>query len=115
MTDPDVAHLAANHTLGDQQVPAIVTEVAAGDVPELIWRNQLDGLTFRIGHRFIKWNPRTTGVDLDLERQRLGWLADRHPAPTVLDYGFDDDAQWLVTRALDGDSAVGNTPSTVHG
>ncbi len=109
MTDPGFEHLAVNHTLGDRQVPDIVTEIAADDVPELVWRNQLDGLTFRIGDRFIKWNPRTTGVDLDLERQRLGWLTDRHPVPTVLDFGSDDDAQWLVTRALDGDSAVGDS------
>ncbi len=107
---PDFSALAAQHELGDQQIPAIVLELAGDEEPELAWRNELGGLTFRIGDRFVKWNPRRTGVDLDLERVRLDWLADgdRHPAPRVLAAGADDEAQWLVTAALPGTSAVGD-------
>ena len=64
-----------------------------------MWRNELGGLTFRVGDRYVKWNPRRTGIDLDRERRRLEWLAGRHPAPRVVDYGEDEDAQWLLTDA----------------
>ena len=57
----------------------------------------------------MKWNPRRTGIDLERERVRLEWISARHPAPRVVDAGGDDVAQWLVTEALRGDSAVGDT------
>ena len=108
MTAPDFAALAALHTLGDDPIPDIVLEIAAGRPAGLVWRNELGGLTFRVGETFVKWNPRHTGVDLGLERVRLEWLADRHPAPRVVSYGEDHDAQWLVTAAVPGDTAVGD-------
>ena len=108
MTGPDVAALAAQHALGDDPVPWIVTEIAAGRAAELVWRNELGGLTFHVGDAFVKWNPRRTGADLARERVRLEWLAGRHPAPRVVAYGEDASAQWLVTEALDGTSAVGD-------
>lgn len=108
MTGPDFASLAALHTLGDDPVPEIVLELAAGRPAELVWRNELGGLTFGIGDAFVKWNPPGTGVDLDRERVRLEWLVGRHPAPRVVDHGRDDDAQWLMTAALPGESAVGD-------
>lgn len=107
MTTPDVAWLAAFHRLGDDPVPEIVIELAAGRPARLVWRNELGGLTFRIGEAYVKWNPPATGVDLDRERARLAWLVGRHPAPRVLDHGRDGDAQWLMTTALPGESAVG--------
>lgn len=108
MTVPDAAALAAQHTLGDDPVPDVVLELAGGRPAELAWRNELGGLTFRIGAAFVKWSPRRTGVDLRLERVRLEWLAGRHPAPRVLSYGEDGEAQWLVTAAVPGESAVGD-------
>jgi kanamycin kinase len=45
--------------------------------PELVWRNELDGLTFRIGDRYLKWNPPSTGIDLERERVRLEWISAR--------------------------------------
>ena len=109
MTESDFAALATKHRLGDSPVPGIVLDIAAGQPAELAWRNELGGLTFRVGAGFVKWNPPSTGVDLDRERLRLEWLADRHPAPRVLDHGRDGDAQWLLTEALPGGSAVGDT------
>ena len=109
MTAPDFAALAAQHALGDDPIPDIVLELASGRPAELAWRNELGGLTFRIGDQFVKWNPPRTGVDLALERKRLEWLAGRHPAPRVVSYGQDADAQWLVTAAVPGGSAVGDT------
>jgi kanamycin kinase len=109
VTEPDFSLYARQHSLGDDPIPAVVVELAAGRTVELAWRNELGGLTFRVGDEFVKWNPRRTGIDLELERVRLEWLAGRHPAPRVLAFGADDEAQWLVTAAVPGGSAVGDT------
>ena len=109
MTDPDFAHLAALHTLGDDPVPPIVLELAGGRPADLVWRNELGGLTFRIDDRYVKWNPRRTGIDLERERVRLEWISARHPAPRVLASGADEEAQWLLTAAVPGETAVGDT------
>ena len=97
------------HSLGGRPVPDIVVELAAGAEPEFVRRNQLGGLTFRIGDRFIKWNPHDNGIDLERERARLEWISRRHPAPEVLASGSDETAQWLLTSALPGEHAVGDT------
>lgn len=106
----DFSDLAQFHTLGDQPVPGVVRELAADDrvEPALVWRNELGGLTFRLRDRFVKWSPRSTGIDLARERDRLAWLSRRHPAPRVLMYGTDAVAEWLVTAALPGEHAVGD-------
>ena len=109
MTAPDFSALAAQHALGDDPIPDVVLDIAGGASPELRWRNDLGGLTFRVGHEFVKWNPRRTGIDLARERLRLEWLAGRHPAPRVAAWGEDQEAQWLVTAAVSGESAVGGT------
>lgn len=108
-----VADVAASHRLGPAGVPAVVNDLAVGHgVPALVWRNELGGLTFRLGAGpaapYLKWNPRHTGIDLDRERDALGWLAGAHPVPAVLDHGADDAAQWLVTAPLPGVHAVGD-------
>jgi kanamycin kinase len=108
MTDPRFADLALQHTLRGLAVPRVVRELAGDVEPELVWRNDLDGLTFRIGDRYLKWNPPSTGIDLERERIRLEWLAPRHPAPRVVAHGLDGDAQWLLTEAVPGGSAVGD-------
>ena len=102
-------NLEDQHSLGDSSVPDAVLELAAGEGPELVWRNEVGGLTFRIDDRFVKWNPRSNGIDLDRERRRLEWIGSRHPAPQVLDSGADEVAQWLVTAAIPGEHAVGDT------
>lgn len=86
-----------------QLVRAFVDEPGALDA---VWLNELGGLTFRDGERYLKWNPRGSGVDLEDERTRLTWLAPRHPVAQVLDFDRDDDGQLLVTRALPGTGAV---------
>jgi kanamycin kinase len=108
MSEPRFAELALQHTLRGLEVPGIARALADGLEPELVWRNDLDGLTFRFGCRYLKWNPRSTGIDLERERVRLEWISARHPAPRVIDHGIDGDAQWLLTEALPGGSAVGD-------
>ena len=108
MSETPFAALAAWHALGADPIPDIVTDVAAGRPAELVWRNELGGLTFRIDDQFVKWNPRRTGIDLDRECARLAWMAGRHPAPRVVACGGDTEHQWLVTSAVPGESAVGD-------
>ena len=50
--------------------PEVVATLAGDRSAELVWRNELGGLTFRIDGQFLKWNPRRTGIDLELERAR---------------------------------------------
>lgn len=107
--ESDFAHLAAQHTLGGEAIPEVVQELAGAVEPELVWRNELGGLTFRFADRFVKWNPEGTGIDLNRERIRLEWLSGRHPVPRVVGSGTDHGAQWLITEALPGESAVGDT------
>ena len=109
MTGPKFDHLARLQTLDGLAVPGIVHALAGEDEPELVWRNELGGLTFRLGDRFLKWNPASSGIDLERELERLRWISARHPAPKPVDHGIDGDGQWLVTEALPGDSAVGDT------
>jgi len=108
VTDEDFAHLALLHSMGDTAMPRIAVELSGDAAPELVWRNELGGLTFRIADRYLKWNPRSTGIDLERERRRLDWISARHPAPRVVDYGVDGDAEWLLTEAVPGEMAVGD-------
>jgi len=91
---------------GPVDVPVLVSAFASGDELDAVWQNELGGLTFREGERYLKWNPIGSGIDLEDERARLGWLAPRHPVAEVLDFGRDDHGQVLVTRALPGEGAV---------
>lgn len=87
-------------------VPSVVRRLSGDHEPQLVWTNERGGLTFRAGNRFVKWNPRATGLDLEQERLRLEWAICWHPVPKILDWGADDEAQWLVTSALPGEGAV---------
>ncbi|MEO5534441.1 MAG: phosphotransferase [Pseudolysinimonas sp.] len=94
---------------GPVEVPDLV-RAFADQIDDVVWRNELGGLTFVAGDRFLKWNPRGSGVDLEDERVRLIWARTiGHPVPEVLDLGRDDQGQVLVTRALDGEGAVSPT------
>jgi kanamycin kinase len=109
VADPEFGHLAELHQLGDDLIPDVVRQLAGAVDLEPVWRNEVGGMTFSIGGRFVKWNPRSTGIDLERERDRLEWISARHPAPRVIDWGTDDQAQWLVTQAIAGEPAVGDT------
>jgi kanamycin kinase len=99
-------------TLPQGEVPApILLELSASAtshvvVPELVWRNELGGQTWRLGDRYLKWSPQVAGIDLTRETERLRWLEGRHPAPRVLDTGDDGVGLWILTAALEADTAV---------
>ncbi|SMH39662.1 kanamycin kinase [Rathayibacter oskolensis] len=103
MTGPD---LSRQYSLEGVAVPAVAVSLNGGVPPALVWRNQLDGLTFRVADGYLKWSPDSAGVDLEREALRLDWLAGRHPAPRVLGTGEDGSGQWMLTAALPGRSAV---------
>lgn len=88
-------------------MPAAVAALADGEPCRAVWRNELGGITFKIGaHRYMKWNPAGTTLDLTSEVIRLRWANGRASVPTLLDHGNDDEGTWLVTAALRGESAV---------
>lgn len=68
-------------------IPYAVHHLSGKDTPQLIWKNERGGLTFRLGNRFVKWNPHGTGLDLEVERLRLEWAICWQPVPRVLDWG----------------------------
>ncbi len=89
-------------------VPDALARLAGGPVT-LVWRNVAGGLTGRVDGpepRFIKWNPAGSGESLAAEAERMRWLADRHPAPRVIDLHVTAEEELLVTAGLPGRSAV---------
>lgn len=109
--------LAAQIPSGPLPVPRRVRELSFGDSIEPVWVNQLGGITFRMGagtprERFVKWvSAGTSELDLHAESLRLQWAVKYAAVPEVLAYGMDESGEWLVTRAIEGFSAV--TPENI--
>lgn len=98
---------------GAVDVPPVVERLAAGREVRPVWQNQLGGLTFELApvsprdeRCFVKWASNGTNIDLVLEAAKLEWAARWTTVPEPLDAGSDGDGSWLLTRALEGDSAV---------
>lgn len=95
----------------DYEIPEDVLEIT-GPHPVPIWLNEMGGLTvmFRVEAAgrpmYLKRNLLRSSEDLELEAQKLRWLADRHPAPRVVDYVSGDEVEYLITEALPGTNAV---------
>lgn len=102
--------MIASEPQGHVEVPPAVAELAAGQPIRAVWRNELGGLTFRIGlgdaRRFVKWTPQGVDIDLSAEAARLRWAAQFTTVPRVLDAGTDESGSWLQTAGLPGCSAV---------
>lgn len=94
----------------DVPVPPRVRALAGDARLEPVWRNEIGGVTFRAtdaaGIRFIKYGPRNLETTAEGEAERLRWIGDRMPVPTVLEVGCDSGHEWLVTAAVPGSSAV---------
>ncbi|WP_309126863.1 aminoglycoside 3'-phosphotransferase [Microbacterium sp.] len=76
-----------------------------------VWRNELGGLTFRATSpgaqaRFIKWGPRNAETSMRDEAERMRWARRWTTVPRVIDQGEDAVHEWLVTAAIEADSAV---------
>lgn len=88
-------------------MPARVRELARGAALVPVWRNNHGGLTFRTSDaRYIKHGPRNAESSLADETARLEWAGTHLRVPHVLESGGDDTHEWLVTRAIPGESAV---------
>lgn len=88
-------------------VPARVRALARGSALVPVWRNGYGGLTFRTDDgRYIKHGPRNAESSLADETARLEWAGAFIRVPHVLETGADDADEWLVTRAIPGESAV---------
>lgn len=91
----------------DVPVPARVRRLAHGAALVPVWRNDYGGVTFRTDdERYIKHGPRNAESSLADEAVRLEWAGRWIRVPHVLEAGHDDAEEWLVTRALPGESAV---------
>jgi kanamycin kinase len=95
---------------GPVEVPPRVAALAGADRVTPVWLNEVGGMTFEIGEgperRFAKWAPHGRGLDLRAEEARLRWAVAYLNVPEVLASGRDADADWLVTRAITGTTAV---------
>lgn len=91
----------------DVEVPVRVRELARGATLQPVWRNDYGGLTFRTDDgRYIKHGPLNLESSLADETERLEWAGRWIRVPHVLEAGRDGTHEWLVTRALPGESAV---------
>lgn len=91
----------------DLEVPDRVRLLARGAALTPVWRNAIGGLTFRTSDdRYIKLGPQHTETSMADEAVRLAWAAAYTPVPEVLAIGQHDTEEWLVTRAIPGESAV---------
>ncbi len=62
---------------------------------------------YKLGsNRFLKWRPHASGVDLSAEAARMRWARTHVSVPRVLELDCDELGCWLLTEALEGESAV---------
>lgn len=92
------------------EIPDVVLSHSGGDPITPVWLNDVGGVTYQLGEgpsaRYLKWQPPTDEVSLSAEAHRLLWAARFVACPTVLDAGYDESAEWMLTAAAPGDSAV---------
>src|SRR3954447_6150177 len=88
-------------------VPEHVLTLAHGAALEPVWRNDYGGVTFRTDdERYIKFGERNLESSLAGEAGRLEWAGRCVRVPRVVESGGDETHEWLVTRAIPGESAV---------
>lgn len=91
-------------------LPAAVSSLIGRRPYEVVWINELGGLTFRVEDGaeflFLKWSSLKSGLDLLAEARRLEWASSFTPVPAVIESGSDDEGTWLLTQGLEAQSAV---------
>ncbi|HKT56991.1 MAG TPA: aminoglycoside 3'-phosphotransferase, partial [Microbacterium sp.] len=91
----------------DVAVPARVRGLAGGAGVAPVWLNGEGGVTFRTDDgRYIKHGPLSAETSVADEVARLAWAGSFTPVPRVLASGRDATHEWLVTLAIEGESAV---------
>jgi kanamycin kinase len=107
MTHPRVLDGAVSFPANEVPAAPRVLALARGAAVAGVWRNDYGGLTYRTDDgRFIKYEPRNDESTLAGEAARLEWAGSHIRVPHVLEVGGDSTHEWLVTRAIPGESAV---------
>ncbi|WP_197522733.1 aminoglycoside 3'-phosphotransferase [Occultella aeris] len=87
--------------------PDVVRRLAGTARLTPVWRNGLGGVTFRTDDgRYLKYGPRNDETSMDAEAARLSWAAPHTRVPRLIEVGGDGTHEWLVTAAIDAESAV---------
>ena len=67
-------------------------------------------MTYRISNgataRYFKWQPENDEVSLEREVGKLAWVNDYLSSPRVIEFGHAGNAEWVLTQAIIGNSAV---------
>ncbi len=91
----------------DLAVPGAVHALAGGATLRAAWRNGVGGVTFRSDDgRYIKYGPQQAETSMRAKAERMERARAFTRVPEVIESGEDDAHEWLVTRAIDGRSAV---------
>ncbi len=91
----------------DLAVPGAVHALAGGAALRAAWRNGVGGVTFRSDDgRYIKYGPQQAETSMRAKAERMERARAFTRVPEVIESGEDDAHEWLVTRAIDGRSAV---------
>lgn len=94
----------------DFVLPSHLGELLAGRPHRVVWVNDLGGITLALGAgpsaRHLKWAPRSSGIDLTEEIERLAWAGAYTVVPEVLTAGADSVATWFESRSLGADNAI---------
>ena len=98
-------------------VPALVRELAGGRPVEMVWRNEIGGVTYRIGDgaEYVKHGPPHWEFDADPEFERLRWVSAFVAAPRPIDHGVDGTGnRWLRTEGIRvlGEATASSSHST---
>src|SRR5437879_1918381 len=77
----------------------------------IVWSPAPDRLTWQLRAPsgtlcYLKVAPHGQELTLAAERDRLVWAAPRLTVPAVVEYGVDDEGEWLLTAGLRGVNAV---------
>jgi aminoglycoside phosphotransferase len=85
-------------------------ELVDGREYEVVWCNELGGLTLRVGRGasavYVKWLPAASGADVAGELERLVWAGVYTPTPRVVGHGRDATGSWFLTQAIEAQNAV---------
>jgi kanamycin kinase len=95
---------------GPVELPEVLSSRAYGEVLNVVWQNELGGLTARVlgerGELYVKWVPATSGLDIAGEVERIGWAKGFTPVVDVIDSGADQRGAWMVSLSIDAENLV---------
>ena len=96
---------------GSFDLPAEVRTRHAGWAVSVAYQHAPPAITYRLESasgetRFVKLAPSDAHPSLQAEADRLRWASSHFSVPRVIDFGRDDDADWLLTEALPGSDAT---------